>query len=134
MKIIGNFEMDNSALDLEVVQWNKDDEVNQLQDIDIGLYPLSQNDWVSGKSGLKAMQYMSIGIPAVCTAAGHVVNIINDGVDGILIFEESKWKETLKELMDNETQRKILGENARKTFLSKYSKKSISKHYLKALG
>ena len=133
MKIIGNFEMDNPALDLEVVQWNKDDEVNQLQDIDIGLYPLSQNDWVSGKSGLKAMQYMSIGIPAVCTATGHVLNIINDGVDGILIFEESKWKETLKELIDNETKRKILGENARKTFLSKYSIKSISKHYLKAL-
>ena len=133
-KIIGNFEMDNPALDLEVVQWNKDDEVNQLQDIDIGLYPLSQDDWVSGKSGLKAMQYMSIGIPAVCTAAGHVMKIIDDAVDGILVFEESKWKETLKDLIDNETKRKTVGGNARKTFLSKYSTKSISRHYLKALG
>ena len=134
MKIIGNFEMDNPVLDLEVVQWNKDDEVQQLQDIDIGLYPLSQDDWVSGKSGLKAMQYMSIGIPAVCTAAGHVVNIIDDGVDGILVFEESKWTETLKDLIDNETKRKVVGENARKKFLSKYSIESISKYYLKALG
>ena len=134
MKIIGNFEMENPALDLEVVQWNEADEVDHLQDIDIGLYPLSQNDWVSGKSGLKAMQYMSIGIPAVCTAVGHVVNVIDDGVDGILVFDDSKWKETLKDLVDDEMKRKEIGTNARKTFLTKYSKKSISKLYLKALG
>ena len=126
--------MENPALDLEVVQWNEADEVDHLQDIDIGLYPLSQNDWVSGKSGLKAMQYMSIGIPAVCTAVGHVVNVIDDGVDGILVFDDSKWKETLKDLVDDEMKRKEIGTNARKTFLTKYSKKSISKLYLKALG
>ena len=40
LKIIGNFEMENPSLDLEVIQWNKENEVRDLQDIDIGLYPL----------------------------------------------------------------------------------------------
>ena len=134
MKVIGNFEMENPALDLEVTQWSEENEVRDLQDIDIGLYPLPVNDWVSGKDGLKAMQYMSIGIPAVCTAVGNVLNIIDDGVDGILVLEESEWKEKLKDIIDDEMKRKIIGENARKTFLSKFSKKSITKLYLKALG
>jgi glycosyltransferase involved in cell wall biosynthesis len=134
IKIIGNFEMENPALDLEVVQWNKENEVRDLQDIDIGLYPLPINEWVSGKDGLKAMLYMSIGIPAVCTAVGNVLNIVNNGVDGILVFEESEWKEKLKDIIDDEKKRKIIGENARKTFLTKFSKKSITKLYLKALA
>ena len=87
-----------------------------------------------GKSGLKAMQYMSIGIPTLCSAVGHVPNIIEDGVDGILVFKESEWKEKLKDIMDDEMKRKIIGKNARKTFLTNYSKKSITKLYLKALG
>ena len=134
MKIIGNFDMENPALDLEVVQWNEENEVSDLQDIDIGLYPLPVNEWVSGKDGLKAMQYMSIGIPAVCTAVGNVLNIVDDGVDGILVFEESEWKEKLKDIIDDEKKRKIIGENARKKFLTKFSKKSITKLYLKALA
>ena len=133
MKIIGNFEMENPVLDLEVVQWNKENEVKDLQDIDIGLYPLPLNEWVSGKDGLKAMQYMSIGIPAVCTAVGNVLNMIDDGVDGILVFEESEWKEKLKDLIDDEIKRKMIGNNARQTFLSKFSKKSISELYITAL-
>jgi len=134
MKIIGNFEMENPALDLEVVQWNEENEVRDLQDIDVGLYPLPVNEWVSGKDGLKAMQYMSIGIPAVCTAVGNVLNIVKDGVDGILVFEESEWKEKLIDIIDDEKKRKIIGKNARKTFLKKFSKKSITKLYLKALA
>ena len=133
MKITGNFEMENPSLDLEVIQWNKENEVRDLQDIDIGLYPLPLNEWVSGKDGLKAMQYMSIGIPAVCTAVGNVLNMIDDGVDGILVFEESEWKEKLKDIIDDEIKRKMIGNNARKTFLSKFSKKSITELYLTAL-
>ena len=76
---------------------------------------------------------MSIGIPAVCTAVGNVLNMIDDGVDGILVFEEFEWKEKLKDIIDDEIKRKMIGNNARKTFLSKFSKKSITELYLTAL-
>jgi glycosyltransferase involved in cell wall biosynthesis len=134
VKIIGNFEITNPALDLEVVQWNEKEEINQLHDIDIGLYPLPEDDWVSGKSGLKAMQYMAIGIPAVSTAVGNVLNIIEDEVDGILVYEENEWKQKLKILLDDEMKRNIIGKNARKTFLSKYSRRKISRLYLQTLN
>jgi len=134
LKIIANFEMTNASLDVEVVQWNEKEEISQLHDIDIGLYPLPKDDWVSGKSGLKAMQYMAIGIPALCSAVGNVLNFIEDGVDGVLVFKESDWKDKLKELIDDEKKRNIIGKKARETFLSKYSKESISKLYLETLN
>ena len=40
-------------------------EIVDLLKIDIGLYPLLQEEWVLGKSGLKTMQYMSLGIPSI---------------------------------------------------------------------
>ena len=77
---------------------------------------------------------MAIGIPAVSTAVGNVLNIIEDEVDGILVYEENEWKQKLKILLDDEMKRNIIGKKARETFLSKFSKKSISKLYLETLN
>jgi hypothetical protein len=36
-----------------------------LKKIHIGLMPLHDDDWSNGKCGFKALQYMSIGMPAI---------------------------------------------------------------------
>jgi len=132
--VIGNFEMQNLNLDLEVIQWDAEAEIQQLHKIDIGLYPLPANDWVGGKSGLKALQYMAIGIPAVCTAIGNVKNFIEHDKDGILIYNADDWKKTLLELMDNPRKIEVIGKNARAKFLNDFSQESIFKKYLSVIG
>ena len=131
--IIGNFEMQNKNLDLEVIKWNSHDEIKQLHRFDIGLYPLPKNDWVNGKSGLKALQYMAIGIPAVCTAVGNVNNLIEHDKDGILIYNEKEWVTSLEALIDNSAKRNEIGINARKKFINNYSQKTIFKKYLSVI-
>ena len=50
------------------------------------IYSLSlNNDWVIGKSGLKCLQYMAMGIPSVSTNVGNIKNIVENGVDGYLV-------------------------------------------------
>lgn len=132
--VIGNFEMKNKNLDLEVLQWNANDEIKQLHNFDIGLYPLPKNDWVSGKSGLKALQYMAIGIPAVCTAVGNVVNFIEHDKNGILIYNNSEWEECLYNLLDDKQRREAMGLNARNNFIQNFSQKKIFKQYLSVIG
>lgn len=131
--IIGNFYLTNQSIDLEVIQWNQADEIEQLHKIDIGLYPLPKNDWVSGKSGLKALQYMSIGVVPVCTAVGNVLNFIEHEKDGVLIYED-EWIERLSQLLDDIQKRELIGKNARKKFLQSFSQEEIFKKYISVIG
>jgi len=130
LMIIGNFKITNKHLDLEVIQWNEDQEIEQLQNFDIGLYPLPKNSWVSGKSGLKAMQYMAIGIPAVCSAVGNVLTFIDHGKNGVLVFEKDQWLSALSDLIDDVDKRKNIGIKAREKFIQEFSQDAIFKKYL----
>lgn len=129
LMVIGNFMIANENLDLEVIQWNEEREIEQLQKLDIGLYPLPHNDWVSGKSGLKAMQYMAIGIPAVCSATGNVLTFIEHNKNGILIDGQGQWVDELKDLIDHADKRDRIGRNAREKFLKTFSQDTIFKKY-----
>ena len=85
--MIGNFDYDLPGVDLEVVRWTAEREVEDLQAIDIGVYPLPIDDWVSGKSGLKAIQYMAFGMPTVATNVGTTPRIIRHGENGMLVAD-----------------------------------------------
>ena len=134
LMVIGNFEMKNENLNLEVVQWDAKEEIDQLHCFDIGIYPLPENDWISGKSGLKALQYMAIGIPPVCSAVGNVLNFIEHGKDGILIYNNSDWVNSLANLIRDNKQRSEIGSNARAKFLTDFSQEAICKKYLSVIG
>ncbi len=134
LRIIGNFEYSLPGVNTEVIQWSKENEVIDLQGIDIGLYPLPQNDWVLGKSGLKAIQYMAFGLPTVATNIGTTSRIIRDMDNGILVKEDDEWIKSLEMLIKNPDIRKKLGENARKTVIENYSTDVVGSQYLAILN
>jgi L-malate glycosyltransferase len=121
------------GLDVEAVSWSEEKEIPVLQQIDIGLYPLPDEEWVMGKSGLKALQYMTLGIPTVATAIGANYRVIENGVSGFLVSTPSEWKEKLILLMDNPDMRKQIGTEARKRVETLYSVKANEPVYLSVL-
>lgn len=131
--VIGNFEYEFPEMDLELIQWSAETEVEDLQKIDIGVYPLPLDDWVAGKSGLKAIQYMAFGLPCVSTDISTVQQFVVDGENGFLVKSNNEWIERLVELIDSPSLRKKIGENARQTVLDRFSKRVIKKQYLKIL-
>lgn len=134
LKIIGNFNYTLSNVDLEVVQWNLKNEIEDLQTFDIGLYPLSPDKWVDGKSGLKAIQYMAMGIPCVASNAGNTSMLINDRVNGFLVNTDEQWVDALEELVLNPKLRQIIGKQARFDAEDKYSLSTIGDNYDKILN
>ena len=88
------------------------------------------NDWVSGKSGLKAIQYMSFGLPTIATEVGHTPKIISHNINGWLVKTAEDWSYALETLIKNPSLRKKLGEEARATGLAKFSKHVIKSNYL----
>ena len=134
LRVIGNFQYDLPGIDLEVIQWKKETEVEDLQGIDIGIYPLVQDDWVMGKSGLKAIQYMAFGLPTVATNFGTTPKIIKHMVNGWLVRTDKEWVNALEALIKDPTLRRKLGEAARRTVVDNYSIDAVKSHYLSILN
>ena len=132
--IISNFDYEFPELDLEVISWNKNTEIEDLQKIDIGLYPLEQNDWVLGKSGLKALQYMAIGVPVVATDIGTSKDIIFHMENGLLVSTPKEWVAALVTLIDDEALRRRIGKEARQVIVERYSLDAIKEQYFLVLN
>jgi glycosyltransferase involved in cell wall biosynthesis len=128
--VIANREPDLNISRLRFIKWRENTEVQDLLTIDIGLMPLSDDDWTRGKCGFKALQYMALGIPPVSSPVGVNRNIIQDGVNGYLVQSHDEWVAALSKLIEDVTQRKIIGENAAKKIEQEYSVKSNRANFL----
>tara|TARA_B100001123_G_C15311216_1_gene1024421 strand:- start:1577 stop:2668 length:1092 start_codon:yes stop_codon:yes gene_type:complete len=128
--VIGNFFYELEGVKTETIFWNKENEINDLLKIDIGIYPLFDDEWVSGKSGLKALQYMALGIPPVVTNVGNNLNIIENGRNGFLVNNQEDWYNIFLKLIDDSNIRNKIGKEANKTINKFYSIDIVSKKYI----
>jgi len=132
--VIGDASFKFKKLDVEAIPWCETSEVSDLQRIDIGLYPLLDEEWVYGKSGLKALQYMALGIPTIATAIGANYRVIENGHSGYLVKSDQEWIEKLRFLIKNPLERKRIGIKARERVENIYSVKANQGIYLQVLS
>jgi glycosyltransferase involved in cell wall biosynthesis len=117
-------------LDIQVIKWNLNTEIDDLSEIDIGIMPLPDDEWSKGKCGFKGLQYMAMEIPTVMSAVGVNKEIIEDGSNGFLASTENEWIEKLSLLIESKELRNKFGVNGRKTVVEKYSVYSQKQRYL----
>lgn len=127
---IGDSELKIEGVELEAIPWVEKTEISDLQRIDIGLYPLPDEEWVLGKSGLKALQYMALGIPTVATAIGTNFRVIEDGESGFLAKSEEDWYQFLEKLILDPALRDRIGRAGRLRVERLYSVKANAPTYL----
>ena len=132
--VIGDFDYNLEGVKVQNIIWNKSSEISDLNKIDIGIYPLFEDDWVLGKSGLKALQYMALGIPTVATNYGNIKNIITNNLNGYLVNNREEWIRKLTKLCDDVDLRNYVGNNGRKHIEKFYSVDVISKKYLNVIN
>lgn len=116
------------------IPWKEEYEIEHLQKMDIGLYPLPEEEWVYGKSGLKAIQYMALGIPTVATAIGANFRVIENGISGFLVKTDEEWLTVLKKLIEDASLRKEIGLAGRKRAEELFSVKANTDKYLSILN
>lgn len=102
-------------------KWDPVREVDQMQEFDIGVMPLEMDEWSRGKCGMKLLQYMSLGIPAVATPVGVNSTIIQEGKNGCTALSVAEWTEKLSQLVTDTDLRSRLGKAARATVVESYS-------------
>lgn len=137
IKVIGDARFKNEKLSIQGIAWNKDAEVRELSDIDIGIMPLPNDEWARGKCGLKGLQYMALQIPTLMSPVGVNTEIIQHGVNGYLPNTTEQWVQCISTLIDQPQLRQQLGVAARQTVVDKYSihaNKELYLRYFNSLG
>ena len=109
------------GVEVESLPWTLETELRDLQSFDVGLYPIVEDRWSLGKSGYKAVQYMAVGIPAVCSPVGATCDVVRDGMDGFLPTTEEEWVERLCSLIEDPALRRRMGETGRARVEEGYS-------------
>jgi glycosyltransferase involved in cell wall biosynthesis len=109
------------GLDVTCVPWRATSEPDDLRVLDIGLMPLLDDEWSRGKCGMKALQYMALGIPPVVSPVGANATIVQDGVNGFWADTTDEWIDRLSRLLEDDALRDRLGRNARVTVETMYS-------------
>jgi L-malate glycosyltransferase len=122
------------GLEIEALPWREEYEMEVLERFDIGVYPLPDEEWVYGKSGLKAIQYMALGIPTVASAIGANFRVIEDGVSGFLVNNDEEWLSVLGRLIKDEELRRTVGTNGRRKVEECFSIRANRQTYLKILN
>jgi len=127
-------EIDLNGVQLRHIRWEKQNEVEQLRQLDVGIMPLyAEEDWDRYKCGLKLIQYMAAGIPAVASPVGVNSSIIDHGQNGFLADSDDDWAESLGGLASDLDLRKNIGQAARETVSAEYSIEANFPRYESAL-
>jgi glycosyltransferase involved in cell wall biosynthesis len=133
LKIVSNDFYDPSHLPTIKKLWKLEDENEDLLSFDIGLMPLNDDLWSRGKCGLKIIQYLSVGVPAVCTPVGINSDIIKDGKNGFWANSDQEWVDRLSILIQDERLRYEMGLKGIETVEREYSLAVTSEKFFRAL-
>ncbi len=130
VKIICNQRPTFNIKNLQYVEWSEENEVAELAACQIGLMPLTKDEWTEGKCGFKLVQYLALGIPSVSSRVGVNSKIVDEGINGFLCDTDEEWYAAIEKLINNAELRKKMGQEGRKKIIGKYSLLSNKENFL----
>lgn len=132
--VLGDRDFNISGVEVEAHHWEKSLELPTISRFDIGLYPLPDEEWVYGKSSLKAIQYMAMGIPTIATAIGTNFRVIEDGQSGYLVKSRDEWVQRILQLAADTSLRRTIGMHAREKVVTQFSIEANKDAYINILN
>ena len=133
LKIVSNDFYDSPHLPVIKKPWKLEDENDDLVSFDIGLMPLDDDLWSRGKCGLKIIQYLSVGVPVVCTPVGINSDIVQDGENGYWARDHQEWIDRLSNLIQKPDLRLKMGLKGMETVEREYSLTITSEKFFNVL-
>ena len=103
------------------------------QNIDIGLAPLLDNRFNRCKSNLRWLEYGTQKTPCVASNVADFSKTIKDGKTGFLASETKDWIDKISLLVENETLRQEVGNNAYNLVEKDYNIKTNTEKYIKII-
>ncbi len=101
--------------------------VKEINKIDIGLYPLIENDFNKYKCGFKALEYFALKLPVVSSNVAMNREIIDNGINGYIVNNTHEWIEKLTLLIDQKNTRMQFGLEGFNMISETYNTSKIAK-------
>jgi glycosyltransferase involved in cell wall biosynthesis len=83
----------------------------RLADVDIGIIPLTGNDFNRGRSNVKAREYAAAGVPWLASPVGPYESLGEE--EGGTLVEDDEWFDALDALIGDRRRRRKLAKGAR---------------------
>lgn len=128
--VISNQPPEMKLKNLYFIPWKEATEIEDLLQLHIGIMPLPDDLWAKGKCGFKALQYLSLGIPALVSPVGVNTKIVAHGVNGYLCTSEDEWFHYLSQLLEDQALRIKMGAAGREKVENEYSAQANTKNFL----
>lgn len=100
--------------------WDSNTEVEEIQDLSVGIMPLQDSLVGKGKCSFKMLTYMSVGVPVVASSIGMNIEVMKYGEAGFLAKTLDEWVDALAFLLNNQQLASDMG---------KIGRSIIEKHY-----
>ncbi len=97
-----------------------------VRSFDIGLLPLSANEFAEGKSPIKGLQYMASAVAAVVSPLGATQAMFRDGETALFASRPDGWVEALERLVVDADLRGRLARQARQTFEARHALSALA--------
>jgi glycosyltransferase involved in cell wall biosynthesis len=117
-----------------VPYYSQSDMVREVLGMDIGLFPLFDVEDSLARGILKATIYMSGETAVIASPRGQLVELIQDGVNGMLANSTAEWIEKLELLITDHALRKRIAAAGLETVRRDYSLERSFECLLHALG
>ena len=89
--IVSDFTFELTHLKVECHAWSEQAELEQAAKADVGIAPMSDDDWSRGKCALKVLQYMAAGLPVVSSNTGANASVVVHGQTGFVADKIEDW-------------------------------------------
>jgi glycosyltransferase involved in cell wall biosynthesis len=120
LRVIGGGAVDFPGVQVELMSWSENTEVDSIRACDVGVMPLVDSSWERGKCGYKLIQYMACGLPVVASNVGVNADIVTQGENGYLANTPLEWTTALGKLLKDAPLRAQMGTAGRQLVESTY--------------
>jgi glycosyltransferase involved in cell wall biosynthesis len=121
-RFMANARPEFPQLEYEFVQWAEKEEYPTIRTFDVGLMPLSEDPFSLGKASYKLLQYMGLGVPAVCSPVGMNRDVAGNDEFALCATTTDEFAEKLRLLLSDQQLRETLAARARKLVAETYAR------------
>ena len=98
LQVIADRTPDLGKVPVVLSPWHESTEVRDLKALRAGLAPLPNDAWTRGKCGLRLLQYLAAGIPAVAAPVGTQADIIRLGA-ALPAEDDDGWRSGIQRIL-----------------------------------